>query len=141
MNSEQIEELFESANQNKYSYVLMLPLGDTVLEQHIENWLAERVNLVKTSVYAPEDLRHMFERADYVLCSVGALKCVLDTTKPVFVNIHTDNLKITNKENIFVFDPYRNEDKTKIDYKPFLNLATKCLKKDLDDKWIPYYEV
>ena len=31
MNSEQIEELFESANQNKYSYVLMLPLGDACI--------------------------------------------------------------------------------------------------------------
>ena len=87
MNSEQIEELFESANQNKYSYVLMLPLGDAVLEQHIENWLAERVNLVKTSVYAP-GYGHMFRTLDYVLCSV-CFKMRLDTTKQVFVNIHT----------------------------------------------------
>ena len=84
---------------------------------------------------------HMFERADYVLCSVGALKCVLDTTKPVFVNIHTDDLDIMNQDNILVFDPARNEDKIKIDYNQYLELAIKCLKKDLDDKWIPYYEV
>ena len=43
MNSEQIEELFESANQNKYSYVLMLPLGDAVLEQHTESWVSGNV--------------------------------------------------------------------------------------------------
>jgi len=136
-----IDKLFADSNQNKFSYVLMLPLGDNVLEAHLTNWLKERVNLVKTSFNSDEELMYMFDSADYVLCSVGALKCVLDTTKPVFVNIHTDNLKITNKENIFVFDPYRNEDKTKIDYKPFLNLATKCLKADLDNHWIPYHEV
>ena len=58
-----------------------------------------------------------------------------------FVNIHTDDLDITNQDNILVFDPARNEDKTKIDYNQYLELAIKCLKKDLDDKWIPYYEV
>ena len=136
-----VDQLFQNANQNKFSYVLMLPLGDEVLETHLENWLEQRVNLVKTSVYASKDLERMFECSDYVLCSVDALKCVLDTTKPVFLNIHTDELDIVDRNNIFVFDPMRNEDKTEMDYKPFLDLATKCLKKDLDDKWIPYYEV
>jgi len=136
-----VTELFEKANQNKFSYVLMLPLGDSLLETHLENWLKNRVNLVKTSVYSSDDLVHMFERSDYVLCCVDALKCVLDTTKPVFLNLHKDNLDIVDRTNIFVFDPMRNEDKTEMDYKPFLELATKCLKKDLDDKWIPYYEV
>jgi hypothetical protein len=136
-----IEQLFKDANQNKFSYVLMLPLGDDVLETHLTNWLQERVNLVKTSYKHQKELEAMFDCADYVICSVGALKCVLDTTKPVFVNIHSDDLDIVNKSNVFVFDPLRNEDKTKIDYKPFLDLATKCLQKDLDDKWIPYYEV
>jgi hypothetical protein len=136
-----IEKIFKDANQNKFSYVLMLPLNDNVLETHLTNWLQERVNLVKTSYKHQKDLEAMFDSADYVICSVGALKCVLDTNKPVFLNIHTDELDITNRSNIFVFDPLRNEDKTKIDYKPFLDLATKCLQKDLDDKWIPYYEV
>ena len=136
-----IDQLFQNANQNKFSYVLMLPLGDEVLEEHLKNWLEQRVNLVKTSVYASKDLEHMFERSDYVVCSVDALKCVLDTTKPVFLNIHTDELDIVDRNNIFVFDPMRNEDKSNLDYTPYLDLATKCLKKDLDDKWIPYYEV
>lgn len=136
-----VDQLFKEANQNKFSYVLLLPLGDSVLEDHLENWLIDRVNLVKPSVYASKDLERMFECSDYVLCSVGALKCVLDTTKPVFLNIHSDDLDIVNRSNIFVFDPLRNQEKTKINYKPFLELATKCLKKDLDDKWIPYYEV
>ena len=59
----------------------------------------------------------------------------------MFVNIHTDDLDIMNQDNILVFDPARNEDKIKIDYNQYLELAIKCLKKDLDDKWIPYYEV
>jgi len=141
MTKEEIDRLFEQSNQNKFSYVLMLPLGDSVLEQHIEQWLNARVNLVKMPVQRSEMLEYMFECSDYVLCSVDALKCVLDTTKPVFLNIHTDDLDIVDRNNIFVFDPMRNEDKTEMDYKPFLDLATKCLKKDLDDKWIPYYEV
>lgn len=136
-----IEQLFEKANQNKFSYVLLLPLGDAMLEAHLESWLKERVNLVKTTYTSTQQLTSMFERADYVLCSVGTLKCVLDTNKPVFVNIHTDDIDITNMENIFVFDPYRNEDKTKIDYTNVLDLAVNCLRKDLDSKWIPYYEV
>lgn len=136
-----VDELFENANQNKFSYILMLPLGDTVLENHLANWLKDRVNLVNPSVYASKDLEYMFERSDYVVCSVGALKCVLDTTKPVFLNLHSDDLDIVNRSNIFVFDPLRNEDKTKINYKPFLDLAVNCLKKDLDKQWIPYYEV
>jgi|SRR5210317_1972570 len=136
-----LDTLFEQANQNKFSYVLMLPLGDTTLETHLENWLLERVNLVKTSFKQHSDLEGMFERADYVLCAYDALKCVLDTNKNVFLNIHTDVVDIVDKPNIFVFDPLRNEDKTKIDYTPYLDLATKCLKKDLDDKWIPYYEM
>ena len=136
-----VDKLFEQANQNKFSYVLMLPLGDSVLESHLTDWLQQRVNLVKTSFKQQKDVVGMFERADYVLCSVDALKCVLDTDKPVFLNIHTDELDIINRSNIFVFDPLRNEDKTKIDYAPYLDLATRCLKQDLDDKWIPYYEV
>jgi len=59
----------------------------------------------------------------------------------VFLNVHTDTVDIVNQNNIFVFDPLRNEDKSNIDYKPYLDLATTCLKKDLDNKWIPYYEV
>jgi hypothetical protein len=136
-----IDKLFEEANQNKFSYVLMLPLGDVVLESHLTNWLQERVNLVKTSFKQQKDVVGMFERADYVLCAYDALKCVLDTNKNVFLNIHKDTVDIVDKDNIFVFDPLRNEDKTKIDYAPYLDLATKCLKQDLDDKWIPYYEV
>lgn len=136
-----IEQLFEKANQNRFSYVLMLPLGDELLEQHLETWLSKRVNLVKTSFKQPEELAAMFDRSDYVLCTYDALKCVTDTNKNVFLNMHKDDIDIVNESNIFVFDPFRNEDKTNLDYSTVLNLASSCLKKDLDDKWIPYYEV
>jgi len=136
-----IDQLFDNANQNKFSYVLMLPLGDTVLEKHLQEWLSKRVNLVKTSYKQQQQLESMFERADYILCTYDALKCVTDTNKNVFLNVHTDTVDIVNQNNIFVFDPLRNEDKSNIDYKPYLDLATTCLKKDLDNKWIPYYEV
>lgn len=136
-----VDKLFEQANQNKYSYVLLLPLGDRLLEQHLATWLDQRVNLVKTSFKQQKDLEAMFERADYVVCAYDALKCVLDTDKNVFLNVHKDDVSIVDRTNIFVFDPLRNEDKSKIDYTPYLDLATKCLQKDLDDKWIPYHEV
>ena len=83
----------------------------------------------------------MFECSDYVLCGVGPLKCVLDTTKPVFLNLHTDNYEVKNKDNIFVFDPFRNELKKEMDYQKIIQIAIDCLKKDLDKHWIPYYEV
>ena len=136
-----VEELFNSANQNKFSYVLMLPLGDELLEQHLTKWLEQRVNLVKTSSKHPEELVAMFERSDYVLCTYDALKCVTDTNKNVFLNVHTDDVDIINQSNIFVFDPFRNEDKTNLDYSSVLDIATECLQQDLDNKWIPYYEV
>lgn len=136
-----IDQLFESANQNKFSYVLMLPLGDDLLEQHLSTWLEKRVNLVKTSSKHCEELAAMFERADYVVCMYDALKCVLDTNKNVFLNVHTDDIDIVDQPNIFVFDPFRNEDKTNLNYSSVLNIATKCLQQDLDSKWIPYYEV
>ena len=136
-----IDELFKSSNQNKFSYVLMLPMQDKVLETELTNWLKDRVNLVKTPVYKQEELEYMFECSDYVLCSVGPLKCVADTTKPVFLNLHKDNYSIKNKNNIFVFDPFRNEQKKEMDYQKVIQIAIDCLKKDLDKHWIPYYEV
>lgn len=141
MNQEDVLKLIEDSNQNKFSNVLLLPLGDDVLDKHIEQWLSERVNVVKMPVYTPESLEYAVARVDYALCTVGALKCVLDATIPMFINVHTNEIDIVNKDNRFVFDPFRNEDKTKIDYTTVLDLATKCLKKDLDKHWIPYYEM
>ena len=136
-----IDELFQSSNQNKFSYVLMLPMQDKVLDTELTNWLKDRVNLVKPPVFKQEELKYMFECSDYVLCGVGPLKCVLDTTKPVFLNLHTDNYEVKNKNNIFVFDPFRNELKKEMDYQKIIQIAIDCLKKDLDKHWIPYYEV
>ena len=136
-----IDDLFESSNQNKFSYVLMLPLKDKVLDNTLTNWLQERVNLVKPPVFKQEELEYMFECSDYVLCNVGPLKCVTDTNKPVFLDLYDDNYEVKNKDNIFVFDPLRNESKKNLDYTKFTEIAIECLQKDLDKHWIPYYEV
>ena len=136
-----IDDLFKSSNQNKFSYVLMLPLKDKVLDNTLTNWLQERVNLVKPPVFKQEELEYMFECSDYVLCNVGLLKCVTDTNKPVFLDLYDDNYEVKNKDNIFVFDPLRNESKKNLDYTKFTEIAIECLQKDLDKHWIPYYEV
>tara|TARA_B100000085_G_scaffold270537_1_gene283050 strand:+ start:5917 stop:6336 length:420 start_codon:yes stop_codon:yes gene_type:complete len=136
-----IDDLFKSSNQNKFSYVLMLPLKDKVLDNTLTNWLQERVNLVKPPVFKQEELEYMFECSDYVLCNVGPLKCVTDTKKPVFLDLYDDNYEVKNKDNIFVFDPLRNESKKNLDYTNFTEIAIECLQKDLDKHWIPYYEV
>jgi|TARA_B100001094_G_scaffold40977_1_gene35613 hypothetical protein len=141
MTDEQVLELIKNSNQNKFSNVLLLPLGDSTLDTHIEQWLLERVNVVKMPVYTPESLEYAVARVDYALCTVDALKCVLDASIPMFINIHTNEIDIVNKDNRFVFDPFRNEPKVEIDYTSVLELATKCLKNDLDKHWIPYYEV
>jgi len=141
MTNEEVLTLIENSNQNKFSNVLLLPLGDDVLDKHIEQWLLERVNVVKMPVYTPESLEYAVARVDYALCTVDALKCVLDASIPMFINMHDTEFDIVNKDNRFVFDPFRNEDKTKIDYTSVLDLATKCIKKDLDKHWIPYYEM
>jgi|13_taG_2_1085334.scaffolds.fasta_scaffold00269_5 hypothetical protein len=141
MTHEEVRKLIEDANQNKFSNVLLLPLGDSVLDKHIEQWLLERVNVVKMPVYTPDSLEYAVARTDYALCTVDALKCVLDASIPMFINIHDNEIDIVNNDNRFVFDPFRNEDKTKIDYTSVLDLATKCLKQDLDKHWIPYYEM
>ena len=83
----------------------------------------------------------MFECSDYVVCSVGPLKCVTDTKKPVFLDVYKDNYIVRDKNNIFVFDPFRNESKKDLDYSTVIQIAMDCLKKDLDKHWIPYYEV
>ena len=54
MTDEQVLELIKNSNQNKFSNVLLLPLGDSTLDTHIEQWLLERVNVVKMPVYTPE---------------------------------------------------------------------------------------
>ena len=136
-----IDDLFKSSNQNKFSYVLMLPLKDKVLDNALTNWLQERVNLVKPPVFKQEELEYMFECSDYVLCNVGPLKCVTDTKKPVFLDLYDYNYEVKNKDNIFVFDPLRNESKKNLDYTKFTEIAIECLQKDLDKHWIPYYEV
>ena len=141
MTNEEVLTLIENSNQNKFSNVLLLPLGDDVLDKHIEQWLLERVNVVKMPEYTPESLEYAVARVDYALCTVGPLKCVLDASIPMFINMHDTEFDIVNKDNRFVFDPFRNEDKTKIDYTSVLDLATKCIKKDLDKHWIPYYEM
>jgi len=136
-----IDDLFKSSNKNKFSYVLMLPLQDKALDTALTNWLQERVNLVKPPVFKQEELEYMFECSDYVVCSVGPLKCVTDTKKPVFLDVYKDNYIVRDKNNIFVFDPFRNESKKDLDYSTVIQIAMDCLKKDLDKHWIPYYEV
>ena len=59
-----IDELFQSSNQNKFSYVLMLPMQDKVLDTELTNWLKDRVNLVKPPVFKQEELKYMFEASD-----------------------------------------------------------------------------
>ena len=54
-----IDELFKSSNQNKFSYVLMLPMQDKVLDTELTNWLQDRVNLVKPPVFKQEELKYM----------------------------------------------------------------------------------
>lgn len=137
-----IKELFEKANKNKFSYVLIVKENiDHDTFKYLQNKI-DRVNIVAVKRSDLENIEQAVSMSHLVITGLGDVldECVKQG-KPVLVDASNNVIERSYPQNVDFFDPYRNYTTKPFYTEKDLDLLCKEVYNQLDRFKIDYVNI
>ena len=140
-----IDELFQTHNQNKFSFILLAK--DNIDHNTIvvlEEKLREKINVVsiKSSKYSDEELLEAISKSHFIITGIGrTLDLCQQCNKPTLVDVAANKVEKQYPSYIDFFDPFRNEESKPYYKQKEFDLLIKEIYNQLDRHEIDYVNI